>query len=213
MQTSAGLIAVALLLALTNSSKAFAEDLGVVGRTWPVAEESLLDVMADQLQASIDDGRWQNMVDAGRESSRAYVDQPPGQVLPVAEAASTRLYDPSVVIPEAIVDHQGRVLFPAGTRINPLDVRPLNRTLMFFDADDAVQVEWAYHYLNTTERPVVVPVLVNGSPTELINAWQRPVYFDQRAYLTGQFGIRAVPSLVYQKMPQDRYLTIEEVKP
>ena len=93
---------------------------------------------------------------------------------------------------------QGRLLFPAGTRKNPLEVVSLSKRLLFFDARDGRQVARARELIARYDGKVK-PILTGGSYLDLMKAWRVPVYYDQQGTLTRRFGIRQVPALVSQE--------------
>lgn len=208
MRISVGWIFLPLLLVLIDCSELQAENLGVIGKVYPIAEKDLLVVIQEQLQSKVDSGEWQAWLDKGQERAKAYADRPPAVGLPRAATARKRQYNPALRIPNAIRDADGRVIFPPGTEINPLDQMTLTRQLLFFDGDDALQLQWAMTFKGQSQA---IPILTRGSVIEVSKAWGSQVYFDQRAYLTEQFGIKQLPARVYQASPADRVLTIEEI--
>jgi conjugal transfer pilus assembly protein TraW len=96
------------------------------------------------------------------------------------------------------VDAQGNLLFPAGTRKNPLEVVSLPKRLLFFDARDRRQVARVRELVATYEGRVK-PILTGGSYLDLMRAWRTPVYYDQQGVLTRRLGIQQVPALVSQE--------------
>lgn len=188
------------------------DDLGTAGKTWAVTEKSFLAVIEEQAKEAVASGRWQKLLDERQAQMEEYVNRPTGKALPLATKSSRRLHNPTLVLPEDILDHENRVLFKAGTRINPLDVMPLTRIMMFFDADNAKQLTWATEYISSyTGNKRLVPILVMGSVEEAMKALDRQVFFDQGQFLINEYAIEQLPSLVYQARNDDRYLTIEEV--
>ena len=89
------------------------------------------------------------------------------------------------------------MLFPAGTRKNPLEIVSLSKHLLFFDARDARQVRQA-RALMANYQGRVKPILTGGSYLELMKSWRVPVFYDQLGILTRRFGITQVPALVSQ---------------
>jgi len=116
-------------------------------------------------------------------------------------------HDPSIVVQEAILDSDGRVIVPPGTVVNPLDTVRLSQALLFFDARDREQVEQARKLVDARRGQVKV-ILTGGSYLDLMRRWQRPVFYDQQGALTTRLGIRYVPALVTQ---DGRRLRIDEL--
>ena len=69
--------------------------------------------------------------------------------------------------------------------------------LLFFDGRDSRQRDQARRLIAHYEGRVK-PILVAGAYLDLMQAWRRPVYFDQHGRLTRQFGVTQVPALVSQ---------------
>ena len=153
-----------------------AADLGTVGPTYDIVEPNLLELIHQRLIERERSGELHRLEEAARARATNAIQHP---------APAPHL-------------EQGRVLFPAGTRKNPLEVVALSRHLLFFDGRDAQQVRQAraliVHYDGR-----VKPILVAGSYVDLMKAWQSPVYYDQQGLLTRRLGITQVPALVSQE--------------
>ena len=118
-------------------------------------------------------------------------------------------FDPSVRFEEPVLDDNGRVIVPAGTVANPLDVVSVRSTWFLFDGRDPKQVALALLEMNHSKTPLKL-ILVGGSPLALSEQWKRPVYFDQGGRTVKRLGLTAVPARVRQ---DGRYLLVEEIPP
>ena len=196
-----------ILLALLTafSSAALAEDLGVIGETFPIQEPDMIEAIQQRLEAMQDSGELAREHDALREKSRSYARRPEGVGLPRAVTYRARPIDPSFTLSQDIVDAEGRVLFAKGLKINPLKYRPLTRALCFLDGDDPLQVAWSQQACPDMLDSKVI--LVNGDVLEAANTLQRQVFFDQKALLVTRFDVRAVPAVVRQS---GDFLYVEE---
>jgi conjugal transfer pilus assembly protein TraW len=192
---------VPLLLACTAAlagGAAHALDLGRIGPTYGIAEPHLLADIERRLREKERSGELQRLMDETRTRSVAAVRQPrPVQGLKTAESSRTFYIDPSFTLDRNIVDASGRLMFPAGTRKNPLEVVSLSRRLLFFDGRDPRQVRRARQLMAGNEARIK-PILTGGSYLELMKSWRVPVYYDQQGVLTRRLGIRQVPALVSQ---------------
>ena len=129
----------------------------------------------------------------------------PAPVSGIVPAKETREFwhDPTYILTEDAVLPCGRVLYKAGTRVNPLDYMDLDRRLFFIDGREEKQVEWLKSRLlqdsssgeNQIEDRII---LVGGSPVELQDKLGFEVYFDQAGELTTRFGIKGSPALAEQ---------------
>ncbi|WP_201345036.1 hypothetical protein [Thiohalobacter sp. COW1] len=183
--------------------------MDIIGPVHPVIEPDLIAWMKEHAAAQFTPEVIARMQKEHREATRQYSEHPPGTSLPRTTEPVTRWFDPSITVPYDLLDHEGRVIHPAGTTINPLEWRSLTRQLLFFDATDEEQVQWA-EIVSTREKWHVKPIIVAGAPLELGRQWQRPVSFDQHGLLVEKLGIRQVPAIVRQ---EGNRLRIDEVVP
>ena len=198
------LLAAAILLALP----ARAQDLGVIGPVYPIAEPSLLEVILAHLREAQATGVLAQLQRDTQKKVKRGIEEP----APVAQITKTTqarsfYYDPSIVVPYAITDAQGTVIVAPGTKVNPLDTVSLSKALLFIDARDAAQVGRARSVLDARGGKVKL-ILIGGSYLELMHRLKRPVFFDQQGQLTARLGIRHVPALVTQ---EGKRLRIDEI--
>jgi conjugal transfer pilus assembly protein TraW len=187
---------------------ACARDLGTIGPTYPISEPDMLVQIQDVLRAKEASGELAKIQREARERIVRQAATPaPVAGLRRAQVPRSFHFDPSVRFEEPIVDHEGRVLIAAGTAANPLSVVSLRETWLFFDARDARQVSFVQAQLVSSPQPIK-PILVGGSPMELMRQWKRPVFFDQGGRITARLGLQAVPSRVRQ---DGDLLLIEEI--
>ena len=176
-----------------------AANLGTIGPTYPVAEKNLLDVIMARLRAKEASGELKRHEQEARDRAAYAVNNPrPVDGLRRAQAARTFYFDPTFTLQSNVVDSAGAVLFPAGTRKNPLEVVSLSKHLLFFDARDPRQVARARELIEHYQGKVK-PILVGGSYLDLMKRWNKPVFYDQEGALVRKFGIAAVPAIVSQE--------------
>ena len=185
-----------------------AANLGTIGPTYPVAEKNLLDVIMARLRAKEASGELKRHEQEARDRAAYAVNNPrPVDGLRRAQVARTFYFDPTFTLQSNVVDSTGAVLFPAGTRKNPLEVVSLSKHLLFFDARDPGQVTRARELIERYQGKVK-PILVGGSYLDLMKRWNKPVFYDQEGALVRKFGIAAVPAIVSQ---EGQRLRIDEV--
>lgn len=198
MQISAGLPRIALSVALCACSSVLsALDLGVVGPVYPIAEQDMLVTIEQRLKTLEENGELDRIEAEARSRYQDYAERPQGVHLPRAEQYRTYFVDPILTVPYDIKDHEGRLIYPAGTTVNPLDYMTLSKQLLFFDGDDPTQVEWARSMIDTDPHHIK-PILTNGPVLEIMKAWQLRLYFDQRGRLVKLFGLQSLPAVVSQ---------------
>lgn len=181
-------ILILILLALPVS-QAMATDLGVYGRTYPIAEQNLLTVITERLTLLEQQGEikhYQKLLKDKLFEPKIATDIPP------AQATTQRWFDPSITY------HQ--------QRFNPLTKVSLETPLLFINGQNEAQIQWVENEIKQFPHSKVI--LIAGNTYELSKKWQRPVYFDQSGKLTQRLTIHSVPSRVTQE--QD-HLLIEEI--
>jgi conjugal transfer pilus assembly protein TraW len=170
-------------------------DLGTIGSTQEIIEPDLMEV-AKQRIAELD-------TDAMKKRAIArFWDNHKGHPLPPVTESATRLVDASVIVPDDILDSQGRVVQKAG-RINPLDMMPFDQKLVVIDPTQPWQValakrEYAGHGANLTVT-VMATQIPTASGWDLFNSVQDSL--DAPLYLlppdmAERFQIRRAPSVV-----------------
>jgi conjugal transfer pilus assembly protein TraW len=200
------LLGVALASLLAHGARG--ETLGAIGPTYPIAEQSLLEVIMARLREKERTGELKKYEELARErATKAVMSPTPVPGLHRVESARTFYFDPTFTLDRNVVDERGTLLFEAGTRKNPLDVISLSKHLLFFDARDTRQVARARGLIEIYQGKVKT-ILVGGSYIDLMKSWNMPVYYDQGGILVRKLGITAVPAIVSQEGAR---LRIDEV--
>ena len=189
-----------------------AENLGIVGKTWPIEEPDLFLQIASKLENYRDSDRLKEI--NADFANRVYASvHRPHRVLGIRRTTDPRVFfhDPTITLHRDIKTSDGKILASQGEQFNPLDYTPMNQRLLFFDGNDPEQVNWAKEQLRISKYQFTVsPILIDGPVIELSNQWGQQIYFDQRGVLTRRFQIQQVPARVSR---DDNLLKIEEVKP
>lgn len=206
MRFSSGSVAL-LLAALAVSAQAV--ELGRIGPTYPIGEESALDMMMKKLRQKERSGELKRLQEEGiRRSMTSIRNMPPVEGIATVRSRAQRLIDPTVSYSRSVTTDDGRVVIPAGTRVNPLDTISLSKTLVFFDGRDPEQREAVARLVASKGQLRLKPILVAGSWLDLTKAWKTQVFYDQQGVLSRRFGITAVPAVIRQ---QGRMLVLDEI--
>ena len=184
----------------TFSNTVFAKDFGNRGANYPVAEESIL-VSLQRKFAELDLKKEEERMRSIAEE-RVRNPAPVSGIIPAKETREF-WHDPTYILTEDAVLPCGRVLYKAGTRVNPLDYMDLDRRLFFIDGREEKQVEWLKGQLlpdssSGAKKIEDRIILVGGSPPEVQDKLGFEVYFDQGGELTTRFGIRGSPAVAEQ---------------
>lgn len=188
-----------------NLNIALATDLGKRGTTFEIKEEGFVAMMIRKLKTLDLEKENRKM----EQIARRRVENPL-PVIGVTPAIDNRefYFDPTYTLEEDAVLPCGKILYRAGTTINPLEHMDLNRRLFFVDSRDEHQVEWLKGQLveQTLEQTQILEnkiILVGGSVLELKEELEdQEIYFDQSGELTTRFGIKASPAIVQQEGKQ-----------
>lgn len=194
-----------LLFCIIISLNAHCKDFGVEGTTYPVIEQNMLEWIMQRLNQMDKSGEIEKIQENFKQKSIERVMRPK-PVEGITHATENRefLYDPSIMLSETILTHDGQTVHPAGTRVNPLDTARFRDTYLFIDGDSSEQVEWALSHPATQKKII----LISGPIIDLMKAHQIRLYFDQKGVYTGKFGIRHVPAQVSQF---GKHLKVKEV--
>lgn len=202
-----------ILAVAACAAPCLAVDLGQVGKTYTISEPDFLEEIQAIARQKVESGEWQRIMLDARDRARQKLENPPAvERIRTATANRIRRFDPSITLTADILDEDGQVLFPAGTTVNPADVTPFPGALLLMNGREAAQRTVARRLIKRWGDSLKI-VLVDGSPTQLMREWKRPVYFDQAGAITSRFQVARVPALVSQANSADRFLTIEEIKP
>lgn len=192
---------------LIGVGAARSDDLGVLGPVYPIAEPDLLDVIHARLLQKQKTGEIDALQKEAQKRAMAAIERPQA-VAGIGKAKVPRSYyfDPSIVVPDNIVDDKGTILIAKGTKANPLDVMQFSQTLLFFDGTDPAQCVLAQTMM--AKRKGLKAILVAGSYMDLMRRWKKRLYFDQNGTLVQRFNIQNVPAVVYQ---EGQRLRIDEI--
>jgi len=175
----------------------YAKMVGVYGNTFPIVEEDFLTFIHDRLEAMKASGQLSSLNKAFVKRVKAHVLRPtPVDGLSTTNKTQSYYFDPTFVLQKTISDAKGHVLYPIGTRVNPLDHVSMHIVLLFIDADDARQIQWANDEAKKYDRVEVI--LVKGNIIDARHALHQRIFFDQSGYLTTKLGIRYIPSRVLE---------------
>lgn len=176
---------------------ASAKSLGTFGATFPVAEQSLLQLIEKRLASITLSGELKELEKQWLIEATRKADRPSPLALTRTNKSFTHFYKPELILGQNIVDARGRILYLAGTKVNALEQLPTYQPCwMFFNADDKVQFNWAAKFLQTPACPNPTIILTGGSVYQTEKALNSVIYFDQAARISTKLNINAVPALV-----------------
>lgn len=172
-----------------------AGDLGSYGTTYPIIESNLHAVIKERVATMVREADPEQMV---RDFfANLQLTQPP-----VATVDAERTFDPTVVVKQTIRAHEGQIIVPAGTRINPLDFVPMHYTLFVFDGTQPGQlriVERELKSIPTAAAILMTTRLPADQPAEALAALMKRFGQQVFAYLphvAKRFPVQHVPARI-----------------
>lgn len=196
-----------IFIALTSAAPVMAQHLGVHGSLWEIQEEDAVGYIKRRVGDLVKDGTVGKMQEEGAAKIKdAILHQKPIPGYSNVAKAQIRYFDPSVTLGKDIMDASGRVLYPAGTRVNPLMYGGLSKRIIFIDAREAAQVDFALAEVKSHPRDAII--LIAGDWVEVSKRLGSQAYYDQSGAMTKRFMLNKVPSIVSQ---EGLRMKIEEV--
>ncbi len=184
-------------------------DLGTVGPTSDIIEPDLVELIRERI-AEVD------VETRAKESVASYWQRAPFIDVPKARERRVRHIDPTVTTENDLRDHEGRIIAPAGTRINPLAALPFTSRLLIFDGTDPAERQWARDHIQEDRKTILITTRIArnvGWPAwkELHRSFGLPVYLLQ-AKIAERFALEATPTMV-EAAPDGRTLLVTEDVP
>lgn len=177
------------------SSLTVAANLGNYGQLFPIAEEDIRVVIMKRLKQMEKTGELAKHQSIAQERVKAHILRPTPLGLTTTNAPETFFVDPAIQVSRDIRTPGGVLVAKKGTRINPFERVKLNKTLIFFNGDDARQVAWVLkHY---QDYDYVKFILTGGNIADAAELFGR-IYFDVGGTLKAKLQLRHVPSVVSQ---------------
>jgi conjugal transfer pilus assembly protein TraW len=191
------LVAMAAALGALSAS---GKDLGVQGQLFPINEIDVRQLMLESAARA----DWDQVRDEVKDSANKFFDSLPKRSLPSPDKTHTRYIDPSIstgsdiMVPaeNAAGDYQWTVMYPKGTRINPLDTyRPLT-AMLFFDGHSEAQLRFVREALAANPMRIVPVETAGANVKDISKAFKRPIFYASDAMMA-RFKVTQLPALLY----------------
>ncbi len=190
---------ISLLIYLISVGLASAKEIGITGRTFPIAERDALEEIEERVRA-VDWQKYFQRINPEEYRPNNLV------VLPRTKIQRKRLVDITYTLETDIVNDKGELLYPRGYKINPADYVPFSKTLVIINGEDQDQVKW-FEQSELRKRIDVSLFLSAGDSMDLARRLRRPTYYATSP-LIGRFQIQMVPSIIKAK---EKMIEIEEI--
>lgn len=174
-----------------------ADDLGTIGKTYPINEPDMIEWIKSRASGMMQSGEWNQIQQQAINKTRNYINHPPA-IASISDAVETKswYYTPVVQIKEDLTDGQGHIIAKAG-QYNALRYMPFDLQLLFINGDNSKQVEWALAKNQESDVRTKI-VLTSGSFMDLDKEHKVWFYYDQGGKYTQKLSITHVPAIVKQ---------------
>lgn len=170
------------------SCKVFSGESITIGKTFDIIEPDVIKEIKQQAE-KVDLKSWmtQNSIDAASAFQSIN--------LPSSTQNLSFLFDPTYTLPHDIVRHDGKILWPKGTKVNVYErIKTTTRTIVV--SDDPKHFAW----LNEVAKPQKgdFVFLAGGNVLLKMQLEKKKLYLlDKR--VVERFGLRSAPSIVKQE--------------
>jgi conjugal transfer pilus assembly protein TraW len=190
----------ALLVLACVAVLAQAKDYGVQANVWPITEIDIRRLLLESA-ARVD---WAKVNQEALDSGKQYLTNLPKRQLPTIDRSAVTYIDPSIVltsdiqapVKQADGSFQWQVLYPKGTKVNPLDTARPHTAFLMFDGSKPEQVELAKAVLARGNDRVVPVEAGSGDLGKLADAFPQEVFHADDAMIA-RFQVNYLPSLVF----------------
>lgn len=187
-----------LITAALLANGAQANDLGVKGRQFDIAEPDFRVRMAREMAKA----NTQPIHDQLAKSADSWADELPDYGLLQSQETTTKWIDPSIVLDQDVYapvqrpdgEWETRLLHPKGTRANPLDYVQVRDRFLVIRADSDWQVSLAVQAQAHFGAAIKI-VLAQGNPLTLSKKLNTPVFY-LNPLMVSRFELEFTPSLV-----------------
>lgn len=186
------------------ASRAVARVLETLGVIYEIAEPDAL----SELKERVSKAPWGDIMDPEEAARKVRGYRPQGlSKLPRADESRKYLVDVTYRLEEDLTGADGRVAFPKGFKVNPLEHVWLSGNLVFLDGSDPEQVAWFREspYFGEIATRLII---TGGSWYELMERLEIPVFYAE-GRIVERLRVRRVPTVVRQS---GELLELEEVE-
>jgi conjugal transfer pilus assembly protein TraW len=175
-----------MVCVLPGLAAAAARDV-TLGQTFSIVEPDVL----REIKTAAASRDWQSWVRKSPKDYSAF----DSLVLPRNRADDSRLFDPTYILPRDISDDMGKVIAPAGTRVNVYAKRKRPGRYIVIGGT-AADYRWLDEIAKPTDNDRIL--LANGNVFIQRKETKRQLYLLD-AHFAERLGVRGVPSIVEQE--------------
>lgn len=185
------------LLTILVATSCLADDLGIVGNTYPITEPDMIAWIKAKAATMMQNGEWQKIQNQAIDKAKQQINHPVA-VAGISDAQVTNVsyYKPMVQAKKDVTDTRGHIIVKAGN-YNALRYKPFDVQLLFINGNNQKQVDWALAKNAESDVRTKI-VLTQGSFMDLDKKHKVWFYYDQNGKYTQKLNIKHVPAIVVQ---------------
>lgn len=185
----------------------YAEDLGVIAKTYPIVEPDMIEWIKSKAYAMMKDGQWQQIQNQAIVNAKNQVNNP-APISGITDAIKTKVwyYKPMIELKQNLTDYNGHIIAKAGF-YNALKYKPFDVEILCINGNNTKQVNWAINHSKNDGIKTKI-ILTQGSFIKLDKKYKTWFYYDQNGKYTQKLKIQHVPAIVSQDGEQLKIMEI-----
>jgi conjugal transfer pilus assembly protein TraW len=188
-------------LVILFSNSALAKDAGVIGPTYPIAEEDAIDTIKNNIKKKDPEEIKRKFIEEIRKEGEVNLN------IPETTVAVNKYIEPQAILSGDIRDDKGKVLYPKGTVFNPIEKMMGKKMYLIFDGTSSRQITWVKK--NRIQTLPVKLIATRGNVFDLSKELKTMVYPGKREIVEA-LQVKSVPSRITQ---EGKLLHVEAVMP
>ena len=177
-------------LVILFSNSVLAKDAGVIGPTYPIAEENAIDTIKKNIKKKDPEEIKKKFIEEIRKEGEVNLN------VPETTVAVNQYIEPQAILSGDIRDDKGKVLFPKGTVFNPIEKMMGKKMYLIFDGTSSRQVAWVKNHREQT-LPLKL-IATRGNVFDLSKELKTIVYPGKREIME-VLQVKSVPSRITQE--------------
>lgn len=190
------ILVISVLLPTLGSS----HDFGVKGELYPIIERDIRVMMVEQAMGQDWDAANDELTGSGKSYSKRlvkrYMESPEKDTQVWIDPSIELTSDIQAPVKQSDGTYEWQILYPKGTKVNPLNTAPPLTTFVFFDGENSKQLDLVKKLIAEDYLKFVPIEAGAGNLEKDIKELGRPVYYANDAMIS-KFSITTLPSLLY----------------
>jgi conjugal transfer pilus assembly protein TraW len=197
----ARLLAVIFLVCVVAVSAVIADIVKVfettIGETYDFVERDLLEMIYAHIENNKEDieKRFKDHQENAKERIKNYE---PKKVIYLPRATENKIFSPDMtyIVPDDVIDAEGKIIYPKGYSFNPLDYNRLPISYIVIDYADKLQAEFikTSDYIGKLNYQIVT---TSGKYSEIVKELNQSVFYADFTF-ADRFQLEKTPSLISQ---------------